>query len=135
MQVHHGPGSVGATPPHLALAQLRRDLFFGQGGHGYAPPDVDAPAVVVANSLRKRGITSDAKSSSLRRVLSAGSVPSWNSPSRLPAPSRHRLSANFSNTVSGEPTMAYSPSTTWSQVSRLMANVLAPFSIDSIDLS
>jgi hypothetical protein len=80
-------------------------------------------------------MTAVAKSSRLRRVRSAGRVPSWNSPSRFPVPRRSMFSTSLSYTVSGEPTIAYSPSTTCSHDSSDSANWCRPLRMFSSERS
>ncbi len=59
------------------------------------------------------------------RVRWSGRLPSWNRPSRLPVPNALSASTSCSVTVSGEPTIAYRPSTICSHVSTFSMNVPA----------
>ena len=71
------------------------------------------PSLTAGTPARPRGTpragagsTCSANSCHVLRVRSCGRLPSWNRPSRLPVPSRPRLSISCRRTVSGEPTIA-----------------------------
>src|SRR5205823_4587303 len=129
MEVHDGRAAAAA--PHLHLADVGLHEL-GCDHHATA----DAASMIALPSGKRSaslGMTSDANSSRFRRVRSAGSVPSWKSPSRLPVPRRRMSRSSCSYTVSGEPTMAYWPSTTWSHVSRFMAKLPRPLRMFSTE--